>query len=104
MRTLGDIRETLLIKKFGSYITVKERHVAVSLVKIFCSDALTQSFYHCCLFCIFVYLDCATVGASDAFGVEIFDISKQITGMQKEGTDFLLAMSHTNQSDQHISE
>ena len=45
MRTLGYIRETLPIKKFGSYIMVKERCVAVSQAKIFCSDALTQQFF-----------------------------------------------------------
>lgn len=66
MRTLEDIRETLPIKKFGSYIKVKERHVAVSQAKIFCSDALTQ----CCHFLISVYSDCGTVEACDAFGAE----------------------------------
>lgn len=45
MRTLGDIRETLPIKKFGRYIKVKERRTAVSQAKIFCSNALTQHFF-----------------------------------------------------------
>lgn len=42
--TLVGIRDILAIKKFGSYIKVKERPVAVSQDKIFCSGALTQHF------------------------------------------------------------
>lgn len=103
MRTLGDIRETLLIKKFGRYIKVKERRTAVSQAKIFCSDALTQHFFsHWCHFCIFVCSDCGTVEACDAFGVEIFGISNQIPDTQQ--TDFPLAVCHTNQSVKDISE
>lgn len=98
MRTLGDIRETLPIKKFGSYIKVKERHVAVSQAKIFCSDALT----HCCHFWISVYSDCGTVEACDAFGAESYLTFQP--NLYTQGTDFLLAMRHTNKSHQDISE
>jgi len=43
MRTLGDIRETLAISNFVSYVKVEERLVVVSQAKIFCSDALKHS-------------------------------------------------------------
>jgi len=50
MRSLGDIREALLIKEFGSLVKVKERHVSVSQAEIFYSDALMAYFSPLLLF------------------------------------------------------
>lgn len=36
-------------------------------------------FSYCCHVCIFVYLDCGTMGPWDAFRTEIADISNQIS-------------------------
>lgn len=75
MRSLGDVREALLIKEFGSLIKVKERHVSVSQAKIFYNDALMAHFspLHCC-FCIFV-LPLGVTRAFDTFGAVLCDFS-----------------------------
>lgn len=54
MRALGIIRDTFPVKKFGSYIKVKEMLTTLSQVRMFSSGALKQQFFPTAA--IFVFL------------------------------------------------